>query len=632
MALLHLIFALVSRLSMYNPNKILVRGRNSAYCEPLNYRPNGTFYEHWQQNSTWEILFTAVNDKSVAFATLNNEASIFWQGQEFIVKQCVSDYNGGLITKEITASHVMYECSRFRQHSIKSGTLTYAVNDVLAFIFDKNPLNFSYEVIGNFDKQQITDLGNCSGQDGLSKIIETWPDAIIYADNRHIKVYQHDAFVKNQGNRIDYLNSASEVKLTSDSTGLINQMLAIGATKDNENASSDDTNKPPEYYFPPFTVKNDEAIKKWGLAEGDDVSDDRFHDADAMRKYATSKLVLEPALTIEVTENTREKPAAGDVRRLEIRPVNLVTNVELVEFTWYPLDRDQVTQVTLNNAAQTILDYQRNAAKNLSSIVDNQKNRLLALTQGYNDLQANNQALRDHLKELQNQIDKLKPNNPVTPDKPNQPIHVGQIIDISEWQGAINWSQVVNQDLSLAIIRIQDGSAHQDIKYATNLQNAISAGARYAVYAYFRGTSNADAQTEARDFYNRTQQAVANKQQPVFYAIDVESIEMSGSASAMRGGIEAYMNQLNSLGVPDSKIVLYIANHLYDQFNLNVSRAGSIWMPSYGINDGTIAGSTRPTHTYDLWQYTSKGAIAGISGNVDMNTDASARFQNQFLK
>ena len=618
---------------MYNANKLLVRGKNSAYTEPLNYFPNGSFYEHWQENSVWELVFTAVDDNSVAFADLNSEASIFWQNQEFIVKQCVSDYNNGLITKEITASHVMYECSRFRQHSIKSGTLTYSVNDVLTFIFENNPLGFSYEVNGNFTNQQITDLGNCSGQDGLSKILETWPDAIIYADNRHIKVFQHDAFVQNIGNRIDYINSASEVKLTSDSTGLINQALAIGATKDTENSSDSDkdaANKSPEYYFQPFTVKNDDSIKKWGLAEGEDVSDDRFHDENAMRTYALSKLVPEPALTIEVTENTHERPTAGDIRRLEIRPVGLVTNVELVEYTWHPFDKDQVTQITLNNATKTILDYQRSASKNLSAIVDSQKNHLSELTQGYNELQSTNQALKDQLQQLQNQVKQLQPTNPpVNPNK--KPIQVGKIIDVSEWQGAINWSQVVNQDLSLAIIRVQDGSAHQDIQYVKNLNNAIDAGARYAVYAYFRGVSNSDAQIEATDFYNRTKQVVGNKRQPVFYAIDVESIEMGGNANAMRDGVEAYMNQLNSLGVPDSQIVLYIANHLYNTLNLNVTRAGSIWLPSYGMNDGTIAGSTKPTHTYDLWQYTSTGSIAGITGNIDLSTDASERFKQQYL-
>ena len=106
---------------------------------------------------------------------------------------------------------------------------------------------------------------------------------------------------------------------------------------------------------------------------------------------------------------------------------------------------------------------------------------------------------------------------------------------------------------------------------------------------------------------------------------------MSGNVSQMRAGIEAFMSQLNTLGVPDNKIVLYIANQLYDSFNLNTSRAGAIWIPSYGQNDGSIVNSSRPTHNYDLWQYTSAGKISGITGNVDMNTDPSEKFKTYLM-
>ena len=191
----------------------------------------------------------------------------------------------------------------------------------------------------------------------------------------------------------------------------------------------------------------------------------------------------------------------------------------------------------------------------------------------------------------------------------------------------IDWPAVVADDVTLNIIRVQHGSTHQDLKYMENLQKCIAAGGKYAVYAYFAAVSTADAQVEAQDFYNRTQQVVAGKQQPLFYAIDIESVEMNGDVTQMRAGVESYMNKLNSLGVPDSKIVLYIANHLYDSFNLNVSRPGAIWIPSYGQNDGTLAGSLKPTHPFDLWQYTSKGTVKGITGNVDMNTGTSDRFK-----
>ena len=240
--------------------------------------------------------------------------------------------------------------------------------------------------------------------------------------------------------------------------------------------------------------------------------------------------------------------------------------------------------------------------------------------------------MNEIIKDLQKQIDNISSGNTPPGGGGDTPIHVGKIIDISEFQAGINWGQVKNDDVSLATIRVQDGTSHEDLRYKSNIPNAINVGLNYAVYAFFRGQSNADAQAEARNFYNRTQSAVGGRKQPAFYMIDVETLEMSNNYGAMRGGVEAYMNQLNMLGVPDNKIVLYIANNLYSNLNLNVGRAGSIWLPSYGINDGTIANSRKPTHPYDLWQYTSVGRINGITGNVDMSTEPSERFKNQYLK
>ena len=90
----------------------------------------------------------------------------------------------------------------------------------------------------------------------------------------------------------------------------------------------------------------------------------------------------------------------------------------------------------------------------------------------------------------------------------------------------------------------------------------------------------------------------------------------------MRGTVNAYISQLNDLGILNSQIVLYIANHLYQQLNLDTTKVGSIWIPSYG---------TKPRYPYDLWQYTDKGTLAGIPTKVDMSQDPSTRFKNQYL-
>lgn len=205
--------------------------------------------------------------------------------------------------------------------------------------------------------------------------------------------------------------------------------------------------------------------------------------------------------------------------------------------------------------------------------------------------------------------------------------YAGSIIDVSEFQGTINWPNVVKAGLALATIRVQSGSSHIDETYASNIPNAISAGANYAVYAYFSATSTADAEAEAVDLYNRTQTAVGTKKQPRFYMIDVEV--NSVTVGTLKEAVTAYMNKLNSLGIADSKLVIYVSNDLYPA--IDTSRT-QIWIPSYGADDGTIENSIKPLYPYDLWQYTSKGSIAGITGDVDMSTEPSARFKESFLK
>ncbi|MYU95520.1 holin, partial [Lactobacillus salivarius] len=59
-----------------------------------------------------------------------------------------------------------------------------------------------------------------------------------------------------------------------------------------------------------------------------------------------------------------------------------------------------------------------------------------------------------------------------------KPQHIGKIVDVSEWQGIIDWPSVIADDVTLSIIRVQHGSAHQDLKYMENLQQCISAGGK----------------------------------------------------------------------------------------------------------------------------------------------------------
>lgn len=299
---------------------------------------------------------------------LDVESSVFFDGEEYIVKQSPVNVQGGFITKQITATHVYNEIVRIRQRNVNAGTKTYGVDDVLSYYLKDNQLGFTWEVYGNFDRQQITDLGGGSAKDGLSKIMETWPNAVIYPTNKVIRVYESESFRKYLGGRIDYLHDTSDVQLESDSTEIVNQVMAIGKQKD-----GGDSDKP-SYYFEPFLVTNQDSIKKWGLHPGEDVSDDRFTDKAAMEKHVLSQMVADPSLSITITSDVNQKPTPGEMMRLEVRPMSFVTYVEVVGYTWHPLDKTQKNSITLNNSARTILDYQKRNNSSLAKVIRNQKN------------------------------------------------------------------------------------------------------------------------------------------------------------------------------------------------------------------------------------------------------------------
>lgn len=351
---------LVFLLSILTNEVLTVMKRDSTLQEPLQSIVKPTFNVSWENNSQYQITFTAVYDGSVAYALLTAENIVTWQGQQFVIKSNVPNYSGGYATVAITATHIYMDCRKLFQHNKKDGTLTYSVNDVLSFYFANNQFGYSYEVKGTFSKQQISDLGGNSAFDGLSQIISTWPDAFIFPDNKKIVVYDKATFAKNLGNRLGYGHNSDNMVLTYDSTNIVNQLTVISAQKDDGSS-----------YWQPHVVKDETSINEYGVWDGGDFSDDRFTDVNAADKAAKAQLVTEPSISITLDYLDTDVPIAGEVRRLEILDTGFVTDVIVLAYSYYPLDKSQKSTVTLNSNAKTILDYQKSNKRQLNDAKQN---------------------------------------------------------------------------------------------------------------------------------------------------------------------------------------------------------------------------------------------------------------------
>jgi len=192
------------------------------------------------------------------------------------------------------------------------------------------------------------------------------------------------------------------------------------------------------------------------------------------------------------------------------------------------------------------------------------------------------------------------------------------IIDISHHQdpNLIDYDKLA-KEVDFVIIRTQYGSSLIDRHYKTHHAEFRKRGIPTGAYAWVRGTSMKDMEQEATDFYNRTKDL-----KPTFWFLDVEEKSMND----MRAGISAYVNKLRELGA--KKIGVYIAHHLYTQFNLDLTEFDAVWIPHYGINNGLI--NSEPSFACDIHQFTSTGRLDGYNGNLDLNTIISDKSLSYF--
>lgn len=344
---------------------VTISKQDSTLTEPLQSILNSTFNVSWENNSNYQITFTAYDDKSVAYALLTAENIVTFNGQQFVIKQNVPNYSGGYNSVAITATHIYMDVRKIFQHTKKDSTLTYSVNDMLSFYLANNKFGYSYQVKGTFPKRQISDLGGNNAYDGLSQIISTWPEAYIFPDNKKIIVYDKDNFSKNLGNRLGYGNNSDNMTLTYDSTNLVNQLTVVSAQKDDGSS-----------YWQPHIVKDDKSIAEYGIWDGGDFSDDRFTNVNEADKAAKATFVTEPSISITLDYLDTDIPVAGETRRLEVLETGFVTNVMVFAYSYYPFDDNQKPSITLNSTAKTILDYQRSSKHQLN--VAKQNNSALA--------------------------------------------------------------------------------------------------------------------------------------------------------------------------------------------------------------------------------------------------------------
>ncbi|KMK52934.1 Prophage endopeptidase tail [Fructobacillus sp. EFB-N1] len=338
----------------------MVRSRDQTTTVPVPSLDFSTLQTTWEKNSSYQIAFTAYDDESLAFSLLTVENSVFWAGQEYIIKQSTDGYSGGVHTVQITATHVFYQLNNRRQNTVQKGDVSYTIQSALQFLTGEIT-GYSFNVVGNLNSSHtITDFGNCSITDGLSTIASTFNVYAIVPDNYTVNLYSEANWTNDVGRQFFYRNNTSDVQLQYDSSGIVNRVQVVS------------TNETPQ--FDPFYVTDDDSIKQWGIRDGERVENDKNNNTGPNIASAKAKMVTVPnlTLTVKVQENDVHM---GDIWTLVIPENGITTKLQVVSIVDTPFLKNNM-QVTLNNTKQNFLDSFNANAKKLANIqLNNNSNK-----------------------------------------------------------------------------------------------------------------------------------------------------------------------------------------------------------------------------------------------------------------
>ena len=215
---------------------------------------------------------------------------------------------------------------------------------------------------------------------------------------------------------------------------------------------------------------------------------------------------------------------------------------------------------------------------------------------GTNSMKAWQKYLNDH--------DKATMPVTPTPAPSNTEKGVYKFIDVSVWQGNIDWAKVKAAGIDGAIIRYADGTT-LDTKFDRNMTEAKKHGLHFGVYIFSRAKTKAEAEKEAERLFKAAKPY--NPDMP--YYIDLEDSALSKYADTVAA---AFLNKMATLGVRGGVYAnLNWWNHYLTETAKNYS-ASAFWIAQY--NDTM---DYKPASRMGMWQYTSSGTVSGISGKVD---------------
>lgn len=179
-------------------------------------------------------------------------------------------------------------------------------------------------------------------------------------------------------------------------------------------------------------------------------------------------------------------------------------------------------------------------------------------------------------------------------------------IDVSRYQGVVDWRIVAGQGFSFAFIKATEGEQYQDPNYCNNWDNARQAGMKRGAYHFFQ--PGVPAEKQADNFINTVEMEYGDL--PPVLDIEITS-DLPKEVIVERIKAWLYLIELEYSIRP----VIYTHFKFYNKYIAGNFDEYPIWIAKYGSRPPPLGGKKQWT----FWQYGNKGSIEGVEGMVDLN-------------
>lgn len=201
----------------------------------------------------------------------------------------------------------------------------------------------------------------------------------------------------------------------------------------------------------------------------------------------------------------------------------------------------------------------------------------------------------------------IKFNHPSSKDYPVRGV------DVSEYQGEIDWEKLSNQNIDFAYIKATEGSSYTDERFQYNYQNAITTNLKIGAYHFFSFDSDAISQSE---------NYIKNVPKDMNLLPPVVDIEFYGDKNKNIPDVEQTREQLKKLlerleEYYQKKPIIYATNTSYNLYIKDNFEEYKIW-----IRDIFSTPNLKDNRKWTLWQYTNRERLEGYNGEekfIDMN-------------